>query len=224
MLFVLPFGKISAGNFIYKAGTIVAAILYSLIGIWHREIYEAPHDKNKQYVFVANHTSYIDIPAIVRCMHQPIRALGKQEMVNYPVFGLIYRAAVICVDRSDAAHRAKSVKILKVAIKKGISVFIFPEGTFNETGQPLKDFYEGAFRIAIETKTPIKPVLFLDNIDRMHWRSIFSLSPGKNRVVFLDEIKVNAYVSSGNITALKQKVYDVMDAGLRRYKNYENIA
>jgi 1-acyl-sn-glycerol-3-phosphate acyltransferase len=39
---------------------------------------------------------------------------------------------------------------------------MFPEGTFNETNAPLKDFYDGAFRIAIETKTAVKPVLFLD--------------------------------------------------------------
>ena len=49
---------------------------------------------------------------------------------------------------------------------------VFPEGTFNMTTQPLKEFYDGAFRVAIETQTPVKPVLFLDAYSRMHYESI----------------------------------------------------
>jgi 1-acyl-sn-glycerol-3-phosphate acyltransferase len=40
------------------------------------------------------------------------------------------------------------------------------------TGKPLKEFYDGAFRIAIETGTPIKPVLLLNTYERMHYSSI----------------------------------------------------
>ena len=86
-------------------------------------------------------------------------------MVKYPVFGIIYRMAAIVVDRSSPERRAQSVRALKAAIYKHISIFIFPEGTFNETREPLKDFYDGAFRIAIETQTPIKPILFLDTYE-----------------------------------------------------------
>lgn len=217
VLFYLPFGKITAGNLVYKTCHVWAVIWYFLIGIKHKEIYEAPHDKHKQYIFVANHSSYMDIPCIVRCLHQPVRVLGKYEMVRYPIFGVIYRVAAILVDRSDAAHRAQSLRALKAAIAKGISIFIFPEGTFNETNEPLKDFYDGAFRTAIETQTAIKPILFVDNRERMHWGSIFSLKPGICRCVYLDEIKVDAYKTKADISLLKQKVFNLMDEGLRRY-------
>ena len=80
-------------------------------------------------------------------------------MSKVPVFGFIYRNAIVTVDRSSTGNRAKSVRILKSIIKKGISVLVFPEGTFNMTNQPLKEFYDGAFRVAIETQTPVKPVL-----------------------------------------------------------------
>ncbi|MFX8832871.1 lysophospholipid acyltransferase family protein, partial [Acinetobacter baumannii] len=86
-------------------------------------------------MFVANHISYMDIPAIVSGIHQPYRALGKYEMVKVPVFGWIYRAAVILVDRSSQEKRAKSVRALKSALSKHISILIFPEGTFNITEQ-----------------------------------------------------------------------------------------
>lgn len=221
VLLALPFGKIKAGDIIYKACNFFAGVLYNLIAIKHKEIYETPHNKAKPYIFVANHSSYMDIPAVVRCMHQRVRILGKQEMVKYPVFGVVYRAAVICVDRSSISDRAKSIRALKAAIEKGISVFIFPEGSFNETEQPLKDFYDGAFRIAIETQTPIKPVLFLDCIDRLHWRSIFTLTPGLSRVVFLDEVSIDDYTSADAVPALKEKVYNSMNECLMRYRKYK---
>lgn len=215
----LSFGKIKGGNIIYQICKIWAWTWYLLIGIRHEEIYEATHDVKKQYIFVGNHTSYIDIPPIVLIAHQPIRVLGKYEMVKIPIFGSIYRAAVILVNRSNPETRSKSVRALKAAIKNNISIFIFPEGTFNESELPLKSFFDGAFRIAIETQTPIKPILLVDTLQRLHFQSIFSLTPGKNRVVFLKEVPVKGLTFS-DIPNLKNKVYQLMDEGLRRYRSY----
>ncbi|MEP7319506.1 MAG: lysophospholipid acyltransferase family protein, partial [Panacibacter sp.] len=191
MLFALPFVivcslfGIKGGNFVYHICTIWGRLWYIFIGMRHKEIYEEPHNKSRQYIFTANHSSYMDIPALVCSMHQPVRVLGKYEMVKFPIFGIIYKAAVILVDRSSPEKRAKSVRALKAALNHGISIFIFPEGTFNETAKPLKEFYDGAFRVAIETQTPVKPMLFIDSSSRMHWRSIFELNPGRCAVVFM---------------------------------------
>jgi len=227
MFLALPFvfagvaaGKIKGGNFIFKVCNAWARTWYFFIGIKHRVAYEVPHNSNKQYIFVANHVSYMDIPPIVTSIKQPVRVLGKYEMVKVPVFGWIYRAAVILVDRRDAERRAKSVRALKAALNHGISIFLFPEGTFNvDDTKPLKSFFDGAFRIAIETQTPIKPLLFINTPERLHHSSIFSLTPGPNSVIFLDEISVEDYTMQ-DIQQLKQDVYDVMDAGLRRYRSY----
>ena len=218
MLFVLPFGKVRSGNLVYNLCRYWGVCWYFLVFIRHNEIYEVPHDLNKRYIFVANHSSYLDITSAVRCMHQPVRVLGKYEMVKYPVFGLIYRAAVILVDRRDAERRAKSVRALKAAIARGISIFIFPEGTFNESKQPLKDFYDGAFRTAVETQTCIKPILFIDNTKRLNQKSIFSLAPGLSRCVFLDEVDVGNYKTKEDVLLLKQKVYNIMQQALIKYK------
>jgi 1-acyl-sn-glycerol-3-phosphate acyltransferase len=219
VLIALLFGKIRGGNMIYEFCRYWAQSWYFLTGLKHKEIYEAPHDTAGQYIFVANHISYLDIPPIVLLAHQPIRVLGKYEMVKIPVFGWIYRAAVILVDRRDAETRARSVRALKSALKQHISIFIFPEGTFNETTAPLKSFYDGAFRIAIETQTPIKPVLFVDTPDRLHYHSLFSLTPGDNRVVFLETIPVEG-LTIKQINDLKEKVFAAMEQGLRKYRTY----
>lgn len=226
MFVVFPFvlltsllGPIKAGNINFKIFTLWGVAAYFLTGIRHQEIYLSPHNRNLQYIFIANHISYMDIPAIVRAIHQPVRVLGKYEMVKIPVFGLIYRSVVILVNRSSSEKRAKSIRAMKAALHKGISIFIFPEGTFNETQKPLKEFYDGAFRIAIETQTPIKPVLFVDTLERLHHKSFFSLTPGKCRCVFLEEIPV-AGMTLSDLQTLKNECYNRMEAGLRKYRCY----
>lgn len=153
---------------------------------------------------------------IPKAYRQPIRPLGKVEMSKVPVFGFIYRNAIVTVDRSSPANRAKSLLVLKSLIKKGISVLVFPEGTFNMGTSPLKDFYDGAFRLAIETQTPIKPVLYLDAYRRMPYESLFRMSPGQNRLLYLEEINVAGY-STTDVEKLKQEVYTIMERKLIEY-------
>ncbi len=138
-------------------------------------------------------------------------------MIKVPLFGLIYKKVAVTVDRSSPENRAESLKILKRILNRKISIFFFPEGTFNATSEPLKNFYDGAFRIAIETNTPIKPILFLDAYARLQPESIFTFNPGKSRSVFLKEIPVTG-MSRDDVPKLKQHVYELMDAKLREYK------
>lgn len=193
-----------------------ADIWFALIFIFHKKIYEALHDKSKSYIFVANHISYLDAAILVKAFRQPIRPLGKVEMSKVPVFGFIYKNAIVTVDRSSAANRSQSVRILKSVINKGISVLVFPEGTFNMTTDPLKEFYDGAFRIAIETQTPIKPVLFLDAYRRMPYEYLLSLSPGKNRILYMQEISVEGYTFA-DISKLKNEVFEKMNQKMIQY-------
>lgn len=225
MLLLFPFvmlasfaGKIKGGNIIYKICQGWSDVILLMWGIRHQNIFESPHDTRKQYVFIFNHISYMDIPVIMKAIRkQHFRILGKAEMARIPVFGFFYRNAVVMVDRSSAEKRASSVKVLKSVIQKGISIVIAPEGTFNMTANPLKDFYNGAFKIAVETQTPIKPILFLDTYDRLHYQSIFSLAPGKSRAIYLEEISVEG-LTTKDIPLLKERVYQLMEQKLLTYK------
>ena len=211
-------GKMKGGNFIYRVCRVWADIWMALIGIFHRNIFESAPDNSRQFIFVANHISYMDIPVILKTIRgRPFRVLGKSEMIKIPIFGLIYQYAAVLVDRGNPDARTKSVHHLKSILQKGISVFIFPEGTFNESGRPLKNFYDGAFRIAIETGTPIKPVLFLDTFDRLHYSSLFSLTPGRSRAVFLEPVSTTG-MDLGDIADLKLKVYTMMEQKLMEYQ------
>ena len=153
---------------------------------------------------------------LMKVFRKPMRPLGKIEMTKIPIFGFIYKYAIVTVDRSDAQHRLQSLRILRSVLSKGISIFVFPEGTFNETNKPLKEFYNGAFKLALETQTPIKPVLFLDTYKRMNNRSIFSLNPGKSRVVYLEEMSVEG-LGVNDVLVLRDMVYQKMEAALNAY-------
>ncbi|MGZ3838382.1 MAG: lysophospholipid acyltransferase family protein [Flavisolibacter sp.] len=216
-LLVLPLGRIRGGNLIYRGCMLWADIWFFLVFIRHENIYLEKLRKNQSYIFVANHISYLDSAIIPKTFRHPVRPLGKVEMSKIPVFGFIYRNVIVTVDRSSPANRTRSVQVLKSILRKEISVLVFPEGTFNLTQQPLKEFYDGAFRIAIETGTPIKPVLLLDAYQRMHHASIFSLNPGKSRSLFLPEVSVEG-LDPKDVASLKAAVLKTMESTLIEYK------
>lgn len=219
MLLIFPlvivasfFGRIKGGNMIYRLCVFWADLWFAFTFIRVQSIYETPYNANEKSIVVANHISYLDIPMLVKVFRKPLRPLGKIEMTRVPVFGFIYKNAIVTVDRSDAAHRAASLKTLKSVLNKGISIFVFPEGTFNETSAPLKEFYNGAFKLAVETQTPVQPVLFLDTFKRMHYNTVFSLTPGKCRAVYLKKTEPGT-----DHHLLKQTVFADMEQALLRY-------
>ena len=223
MLVIFPlvimssFWGISGGDFLYSLCRLWGNIWLPSIGIFHQNIYESSIEDDKHYVFIANHISFMDIPVIFQAIRRKhFRILGKIEMSKVPLFGFLYKNATIMVDRSSVKKRAESIIRLKKILHQNISIFIYPEGTFNETHKPLKSFYDGAFRLAIETQTPLKPIIFLDTYKRLHYKSIFSLTPGKCRAVILPEIAVKG-LGMNDIDALKNSAYTMMENCLLRY-------
>jgi 1-acyl-sn-glycerol-3-phosphate acyltransferase len=218
-LFIFSFllDPIKGGNILYKICRFWADAFFFLIGIKHINIYEEKHERNKEYIFVSNHISYLDIPMMMKAIRrQHIRILGKAEMTKVPVFGYIYKKGAVLVERGSVRKRSESVKHLIFFLQKKISVFICPEGTFNMTHKPLKNFYDGAFRIAIETQKPIRPILFLDTYDRLNYNSIFSLNAGKCRAVYLSETSTKG-LTPGDVASLKEKIHRQMEEALIRY-------
>ena len=114
------------------------------------------------------------------------------------------------VDRSNAHSRAVSMRQLGNVLTNECSILIFPEGTFNETSRPLKDFYDGAFRLAITTQTPIFPILFPDTIKRWHYSAWWKLWPGRNRAVYLQPVDVTG-MTIEDLPSLKSKVHSIME-------------
>lgn len=91
----------------------------------------------------------------------------------------------------------------------GISILIFPEGTQNRTQDRLQPFYDGAFRIAIETKQPIVPIVVL-NAGKLMPPNKFHIEPGTIKLVVGNEIRTDNY-NLKETSQLKQTVFGTMN-------------
>lgn len=209
------FGRYKGWNYNYIIFKRVFDYTYFWAGIKVHTLFETPHNRKKKYVFVFNHIAYLDIMMALTTVRQPMRILAKTGPDKVPIFGYYYRKSTVLVDRSSTKSRGKSIERLKHYLDKGISIMIYPEGTFNMGTTPLKSFYDGAFRIAIETQTNIKPVILPDTFDRMNHNGL-SVEPGKCRAVYLEEVDVQG-LTLNDIEPLKTKVYHLMADALRRY-------
>jgi 1-acyl-sn-glycerol-3-phosphate acyltransferase len=165
--------------------------------------------KDKKFVIVANHISYLDTVNIYAAIPEYFRTLAKKEMVTIPVFGFVYKQLAILVDRSSAESRSKSMRLMWRQLRQECHILIFPEGGFNETEETMARLYDGAFRLAINAQTPILPLVFPDTVHRWHFSSWWKLWPGKNRAVFLHPVYVNG-LTTENLSELKEKVREMM--------------
>ena len=170
-----------------------------------------------RHIIVANHISYLDTVVLFAALPSYFRALGKKEFSKIPLMGFLYKQLVIMVDRSSTDSRTKSMRLMWRVLKHESDIIIFPEGTFNETGAPLKEFYNGAFRLAITSQTPILPIIFPDTVNRWHYSAWWKLWPGQNRAIYLDPIPVSG-MSIDNLDTLKKQVYILMESALLKYR------
>ena len=162
-------------------------------------------DPSKPYIFISNHTSFLDAPALPLSIPVQFRPLAKKSLLNIPVFGWIVKGLGITVDRSSAESRQASKTKLKSILERNISILIFPEGTQNRTNELLTHFYDGAFQIAIDTQTPLLP-LVIEGAGKLMPPGKLSIRPGKIHIHVLPEIPV----INETIESLKEKSQEAM--------------
>lgn len=150
--------------------------------LWINGLKVVAHGKEKlslgtTYVVVANHRSQVDIIAGASALPFPVRFLSKAEVKYIPFFGFMVKMLAIIVDRKSKESREKSYRYMVAALHKGESLFIYPEGTRNRTDQPLKEFKDGAFKVAIAAQVPIAVQTLVGAMEVNDPRS-WSLLPG----------------------------------------------
>lgn len=215
MILVCPFIILSTALFKERAGRRTAFFFlkfwawgFSLSTfLWFGSRGRKGIDTSKAYIYVGNHRSFLDAVAIVICIPQAFSPLGKIEMLKIPVFGWIYKRLVVMIDRSSRESRDQSVVALRKDLSGGQSILIFPEGTMNKTDQLLAPFFDGAFRLAIETQTPIMPFAILNSGEHLPRKNPLLLKPGVIKTVFGQAIEVNG-LASGDLERLKNQAFN----------------
>ncbi len=189
------------------------SILYGM-GFFPKTIKFAKLEKGRSYMFVANHTSIIDIMLMLAVMHHPFVFLGKVELARIPLFGYFYRRTCILVDRKSQKSRLDAFAEAQRRLKQGNSICIFPEGGVpHDESTELALFKEGAFRLAIDHQIPIVPLVFHDNKRRFSY-TFFSGSPGILRVAILPVISTKTKTQDDK-RSLKQETHQVILHELR---------
>jgi 1-acyl-sn-glycerol-3-phosphate acyltransferase len=134
------------------------------------------------------------------------KTIAKSSFAKVPIFGLFYKRGSILVDRKKESSRIKSYEEMKKVLADGMHMSIYPEGTRNRTSEPLKPFYDGAFKLAVDAKKDVIPTVIAGTKKAMPINKTFYLLPTKLTMQFLPPI------SSANIDAktLKDKVFEAM--------------
>lgn len=183
---------------------------------WIKTSHKHLINRSIPHIYVGNHGSYLDAVAVCISIPQYFSPLGKVEMAKVPVFGWMYRRIVVMIDRSSKESREQSVNALKEAIAQGQSILIFPEGTMNKTEKPLADFYDGAFRIAIETQTPLMPFVTINNRNLLPRINPLKAHPGIITTVFITPVDVKG-LQMEDLPQLKEKVFLLMEEAILRH-------
>ena len=183
------------------------SVYLTLIGCPVRVRGKSNFKKGQTYIVACNHNSLMDVPLSTPFIPGPNKTIAKIEMAKIPLFGMIYRRGSVLVDRKSDESRRKSLDDMKEVLAHGMHMCIYPEGTRNKTGQPLKSFYEGAFRLASDTGTPIIPAIIFNTGKVLPSSKKFFLWPKPLSIHFLEPIPV---IQNEDSTVLKEKVYKVM--------------
>jgi 1-acyl-sn-glycerol-3-phosphate acyltransferase len=167
-------------------------------------------DPDGSYVFVANHSSYMDIPALLSVLPQQYRFFAKSGLYRIPFLGWHLRwAGHLPVDRSNARNSLKSMSAGAQAVReRGISVMLFPEGGRSQTG--LREFREGAAYIAIKAGVPVVPVAIMGMRELLPMGSIHIR--GGNVVVRVGEPIPTSGLKSSDRAQLTERLHREISA------------
>jgi len=200
----------------FRLARFWAKIILVGMGFVYKIEREQTPERDKSYMFIANHTSMADIMLMLVSVKNPFVFVGKAELAKIPLFGFFYKRTCILVDRSSPKSRQAVFLRAQRRLKTGVSICIFPEGGVPDEAVDLDSFKDGAFRLAINHQIPIVPITFADNKKRFSY-TFFSGSPGRMRA------KIHKFIPTEGLTiqdtkTLNGKAREVIFNQLQRFK------
>lgn len=181
----------------------IAGISYEIIGL-------EKLDSSKSYVYVSNHSSMFDIPAIMAAVPNKASIVFKKELARIPFFGwALVTGPYVLIDRQNPEKAMKSIERAKeLLITRGVSIALFAEGTRSKTGE-VQPFKRGAFHLASLVNHPIVPVS-IKGAEQVLPKGKFNIVPGKIQVVFDHPIPCMGPMNRQEEIALMEKVREIV--------------
>lgn len=202
----------------YKVAHIWGKVILFCMGFYTDVTALQTPKKDNSYVFIANHTSMIDIMLMLSVVKNPLVFVGKEELTRLPLFGYIFKRTSITVNRNNTRSRKEVYDAAQRRLNQGLSICIFPEGLVpDDESVILSEFKNGAFRLAIEHQIPIVPITFYDCKKRFSY-TFFSGSPGKLRVKIHNFIETNG-LKLAESKRIKLEAFNLIYNELIRHSN-----
>lgn len=189
-------------------------ILLWLFGI-RASIRGAEHlDRSVNYVYLPNHSSYLDIIALGATVPDDMRFIFKKELTKVPVFGWTLAAGpYILMDRTDPRNALASIEEAAAQIRDGASVVIFPEGTRTPDGT-LGAFKRGGLMLATKSGVPMVPVAIRGTYKLLS-RHDKKVRPGRVEVVIGTPIAGRRNPSRAEEQALQGEIREQLEGMLK---------
>lgn len=143
-------------------------------------------DASSPHIYVANHVSIMDIPAILLAVPEH-GFVAKRELSTVPFFGAAARAVgVVFIDRDNRKSAFAAYEEAAEKVRAGRSVIVFPEGT-RGAAYGLREFKKGPFVLAIRSGVPIIPVIMHGTIE-VTPNGRLDVTPGVVNIHLLDPV------------------------------------
>ncbi|HXH28320.1 MAG TPA: lysophospholipid acyltransferase family protein [Candidatus Polarisedimenticolia bacterium] len=145
--------------------------------------YDPGLDPGRSCVYVANHQSQFDIPALALAMPADFRMVAKRALLYVPIFGwALWLAGFVFIDRTDRDRAIRSLERAALRLRGGTSIVVFAEGTRSRDGR-LLPFKKGGFVLALQAGVPIVPVTIRGGLAVLP-RGSLRVRPGHLEVIF----------------------------------------
>jgi 1-acyl-sn-glycerol-3-phosphate acyltransferase len=197
-----------------RIGFFVARIRIETHGL--EKLPETPH-----FIYMMNHNSNLDAPAVFLKLPGEVRALGKKELFRLPVLATAMRiAGFVPVDRSHREAAIDSVRRAARIAAEGASFLIAPEGTRSRTGK-LLPFKKGGFHMAIDSQVPILPITVVGAYELMPPGSS-AIRSGTIEIFFHDPVPTRG-LEAKDRGELIQRVRAPMEETLARHESESTV-
>ncbi len=176
-------------DLLYKAGMGIARLGLRAAGIYVEVHGRSNIPADRPCIFMANHVSNLDPPVLLPLIPGHTSVLLKSSLMRIPILGTAMRMGkFVPVERGSTQEAARrSVNAAADAVRSGLHLVVFPEGTRSRDGH-LAAFKKGPFFLAEQTRAPIIPVA-ISGTEKLLRKGSAAIHPGTVNLTYLPSIE-----------------------------------
>jgi len=185
-------------------------VTFFFVPVLYKKEYRFKPKSTENYVFCANHSSFLDVPLLFVSIPGFFNIIGKASIGGWPLFGYMYKKLYITVDRKSRKSGKEALEKAGESIDNNRSMVLFPEGTIPNDNKPnMIRFKDGAFRLAIQKQIPIVPITIPFNWIILPDYGQEGYKMKRAKIIVHEPLETKG-MTEDDIDSLKQKTYNII--------------